>query len=106
MLEVGRFGRSYLLYPPLLGYARMSGVDITQIDAIRVETVEVVLSEYGCDLSRLPTEKQFVSHVTLALYVPKSGGKPTRRKNGTTPVRGLRLACVWRRSPCATARPP
>ena len=30
---------------------RMSGVDITQIDAIGVETVEVVLSEYGCDLS-------------------------------------------------------
>jgi hypothetical protein len=49
---------------------RMSGVDITHIDAIGVETVEVVLSEYGPDLSRFPTEKQFVSHVTLAPHVP------------------------------------
>jgi hypothetical protein len=38
----------------------MSGVDITQIDAIGVETVEVVLSEYGSDLNCFPTEKQFV----------------------------------------------
>ena len=59
---------------------RMSGVDITQIDAIGVETVEVVLSEYGSDLSRFPTEKQFVSHVTLAPRVPKSGGKPVKKK--------------------------
>ena len=52
---------------------RMSGVDVTQIDAIGVETVEVVLSKYGPDLSRFPTEKQFVSHATLAPRVPKSG---------------------------------
>ncbi len=37
---------------------RMSGVDATHIDAIGVETVEVVLSEYGPDLSRFPTGKQ------------------------------------------------
>jgi transposase len=59
---------------------RMSGVDMTQIDAIGVETVEVVVSEYGCDLSRFPTEKQFVSHATLAPRVPKSGGKPVKKK--------------------------
>ena len=45
---------------------RMSGVDLTGIDAIGVETVQVVLSEYGPDLSRFPTEKQFLSHATLA----------------------------------------
>jgi hypothetical protein len=33
---------------------RMSGVDATHIDAIGVETLEVVLSEYGPDLSRFP----------------------------------------------------
>jgi hypothetical protein len=44
---------------------RMSGVDLTTIDALGVETVQVVLSEYGPDLSRFPTEKKFVSHVTL-----------------------------------------
>ena len=59
---------------------RMSGVDVTQIDAIGVETVAVVLTEYGPDLSRFPTEKQFVSHTTLAPRVPKSGGKPTKKK--------------------------
>lgn len=59
---------------------RMSGVDITSIDAIGVETVQVVLSEYGPDLSRFPTEKQFVSHVTLAPRTPKSGGKPLKKK--------------------------
>src|SRR6266481_8325251 len=36
---------------------RMSGVDLTGIDAIGVETVQVVLSEYGPDLSRFPSEK-------------------------------------------------
>jgi len=51
---------------------RMSGVAITQIDAVGVETVEVVLSEYGPDFTRFPTEKQFASQVTLAPHVPTS----------------------------------
>jgi transposase len=63
---------------------RMSGVDLTGIDAIGVETVQVVLSEYGCDLSRFPTEKEFVSHVTLAPHRPMSGGKPVRKKRRNT----------------------
>jgi transposase len=58
----------------------MSGVDATQIDAIRVETVEVIISEYGPDLSRFTSEKEFVSHATLAPRVPKSGGKPVKKK--------------------------
>jgi hypothetical protein len=37
---------------------RMSGVDLTTIDALGVETVQVVLSEYGPDLSQFPTEKR------------------------------------------------
>ncbi len=59
---------------------RMSGVDLTGIDALGVETVQVVLSEYGPDLSRFPTEKQFVSHVTLAPHQAMSGGKPVKKK--------------------------
>ncbi len=54
---------------------RMSGVDLTGIDALGVETVQLVLSEYGADLSRFPTEDQFVSHTTLAPHKPMSGGK-------------------------------
>ena len=59
---------------------RMSGVDLTSIDAIGVETVQVVISEYGPDLSCFPTEKHFVSHITLAPRTPKSGGKPLKKK--------------------------
>ena len=82
------------------------GVDVTQIDAIGVETVEVVLSEYGPDLSRFPTEKQFVSHATLAPRVPKSGGKPLKRKKrnsaSTRVAAALRMAALaLRRSPTA-----
>ena len=77
---------------------RMSGVDITHIDAIGVETVEVVLSEYGPDLSRFPTEKQFVSHVTLAPHVGTSGGKPVRKNKrnsaSTRVAAALRMAAL------------
>lgn len=59
---------------------RMSGVDLTGIDAIGVETVQILLSEYGPDLSRFPTEKQFVSHVTLAPRTLMSGGRPVKKK--------------------------
>jgi transposase len=59
---------------------RATGVDLTAIDALGVETINVVVSEYGTDLSRFPTEKQFVSHLTLAPHKPISGGKPVKKK--------------------------
>ena len=59
---------------------RMSGVDLTTIDAVGVETVSVVLSEYGPNLTQFPTEKQCVSHVGLAPHTPTSGGKVLKRK--------------------------
>jgi transposase len=59
---------------------RISGVDLTGIDGIGVETVQTVISEYGSDLSRFPTEKQFVQHITLAPHQPTSGGKPVKKK--------------------------
>src|SRR5882724_7178132 len=78
---------------------RISGVDLTGIDAIGVETVQVVLSEYGPDLSRFPTEKQFVSHVTLAPHQPMSGGKPVKKKKkrgsaSTRVAAALRMAAL------------
>jgi transposase len=76
----------------------MSGVDLTSIDAIGVETVQVVLSEYGPDLSRFPTEKEFVSHATLAPRRPMSGGKPLRKKRrhtaSTRVAAALRMAAL------------
>jgi len=78
---------------------RISGVDLTGIDAIGVETVQVVLSEYGPDLSRFPTEKQFVSHVKLAPHQPMSGGKPVKKKKkrgsaSTRVAAALRMAAL------------
>jgi transposase len=77
---------------------RMSGVDLTGIDAIGVETVQVVLSEYGPDLSRFPTEKEFVSHVTLAPHRPMSGGKPVKKRKrnsaSTRVAAALRMAAL------------
>jgi hypothetical protein len=77
---------------------RMSGVDLTAIDAIGVGTVEVVLSEYGPDLSRFPSEDEFVSHINLAPRKPVTGGKPMKKKkrgSASTRVAGaLRMAAV------------
>jgi transposase len=81
---------------------RMSGVDLTSIDAIGVETVQVVLSEYGPDLSRFPTEKEFVSHVTLAPHRPTSAGKPLKKKKrysaSTRVAAALRMAALSMRN--------
>jgi len=78
---------------------RISGVDLTTIDAMGVETVNVILSEYGPDLSGFPTEKQFVAHMRLAPYRPISGGKPVkkRKKPGSASARvgaALRMAAL------------
>jgi transposase len=78
---------------------RMSGVDLTSIDALGVDTVSIVLSEYGADLSRFPTEKQFVAHMRLAPYKPISGGKVVkhRKKPGSASARvgaALRMAAL------------
>jgi transposase len=77
---------------------RMSGVDLTSIDAIGVETVQVVLSEYGPDLSRFPSEHEFVKHATLSPHRPTSGGKPLRKKRrnsaSTRVAAALRMAAL------------
>jgi transposase len=78
---------------------RVSGVDLTVIDAIGVGTVQVIISEYGPDLSRFPTEKHFVSHVTLAPNKAVSGGKPVKKqkKRGGASTRvaaALRMAAT------------
>jgi len=77
---------------------RMSGVDMTTVDGIGVETIQVVLSEYGPDLSRFPTEGEFIQHLRLAPYRPITGGKPVRkprRKTASTRVgKALRMAAV------------
>src|SRR5712671_4498931 len=44
---------------------RMTGTDLTQIDAIDVRTAATVISEAGWDMSKWPTEHHFVSWLRL-----------------------------------------
>jgi transposase len=78
---------------------RISGVDLASIDAIGVGTIQVVMSEYGPDLSRFPTEGQFASHLTLVPNKPMSAGKVVTKKKrrGTASTRvaaALRMAAL------------
>lgn len=82
---------------------RISGADLATIDAIGVETIQVILSEYGPDLSRFPDEKHFVSHLTLAPRQAMSGGKAVtkKKKKGTASTRvaaALRMAALCLRN--------
>jgi hypothetical protein len=80
----------------------LAGADLTTIDTIGVETAEVVISEYGTDLSRFPTEKQFVKHLRLAPRQSITGGKPMRKgkgsKGATRAGNALRMAATVARN--------
>jgi transposase len=54
---------------------RMSGVDLTTIDGIGVDTAAVVISELGVDFSAFPDEDHFVSYLRLAPNISISAGK-------------------------------
>jgi transposase len=58
---------------------RMIGADLTSIDGIGVETAEVIITEYGTDMSKFPSEKKFVKHIGLAPHRPVSGGKVLKK---------------------------
>lgn len=62
---------------------QLAGVDLTTIDGIGVETAEAILTEYGVDLSKFATEKQFVKHLQLAPNRPISGGKLLKKRGKT-----------------------
>jgi transposase len=59
---------------------RMVGADLTTIDGVGVETAEVIVSEYGVNVSKFGTEKEFVSHLKLAPHRPVSGGKVLKKR--------------------------
>jgi transposase len=59
---------------------RVSGVDLTTIDAIDESTAVLVLSEIGIDMSPWQTEKHFASWLNLSPNHRISGGKILDRK--------------------------
>jgi transposase len=54
---------------------RITGVDLTQIDGINVQTAQVVISEVGVDMSRWRTEGHFASWLGLSPNNEITGGK-------------------------------
>lgn len=59
---------------------RILGVDLTRIDGINENTVQLILSELGLDLcQKWPTEAQFTSWLGLCPNNEVSGGKVLRR---------------------------
>jgi transposase len=76
---------------------RIAGVDLTKIDGLDVQTVQIIISEVGVDMSRWNTEKSFASWLGLCPDNRVSGGKILKR--GTRQVvnraaTALRLA-AW-----------
>jgi transposase len=83
-----RFGARALLF-------RMAGVDLTSIEGISESTALVILSEIGTDLSRFPTEKNFVSWLGLCPQHRGSAGKIFQRRvrrGANRAARALRMA--------------
>ena len=74
---------------------RMSGVDLTVLEAIDPTTAMVLLSEVGPDVSRFPTVKQFTSWLGLCPQHQSSAGKIRSRRvrrGAHRAGRALRLA--------------
>ena len=74
---------------------KMSGVDLTQIEALNETTALVILSELGTDLSAFAHEKNFVSWLGLCPQHRGSAGKTFKRRTrrGANRVaRALRMA--------------
>jgi transposase len=85
----------------------MTGVDLTEVDGLDANTVLIVISEIGLDMSRWPTEKHFTSWLTLCPGVNKTGGRSQSTSGRTRPssnraAAALRMA-AWTllRADCA-----
>jgi transposase len=81
----------------------MSGVDLTEVDGLDLNTVLTVISETGFDMSRWPTEKHFASWMTLCPGVNKTGGRSQSRNAQTRPSSN-RAAAALRMAACSLLR--
>ena len=76
---------------------QLTGVDLTQIDAIGPYSALRLLAEIGTDMSRWPTEKHFTSWLTLAPHNAISGGRLLSSKTQPSANRAaaiLRMAAM------------
>ena len=75
----------------------LTGVDLTQIDAIGPYSALRLLAEIGTDMTRWPTEKHFTSWLTLAPHNKISGGRLLSSKTQPSANRAatiLRMAAM------------
>jgi transposase len=81
---------------------QLSGLDLTAIDGIAVDTATVLLSELGLDFTPFPDENHFVSYLRLAPNLSISAGKKVPAKfKATTCTRvatALRMAALTLRN--------
>lgn len=74
---------------------RVTGVDLTRIDGVKILTIQTVITEAGLDMSKWPHENNFVSWLGLAPRNDVSGGRVLKRKTRKVKSRlatALRLA--------------
>jgi len=80
---------------------QLTGVDLTQIDAIGPYSALRLLAEIGTDMTRWPTEKHFTSWLTLAPHNKISGARLLSSK---TPPSANRAAGILRLSALSLGR--
>jgi transposase len=80
---------------------QMTGVDLTQIDAIGPYNALRLLGEIGTDMSRWPTDKHFTAWLTLAPQNKISGG---RRLSSKTQPSANRAAGILRMAAMSLGR--
>lgn len=61
-----------------------TGVDLTAIDGMNVQTVKTIVSEVGFDMTHWPTEKHFASWLRLCPSNKITGGRIIRSKTNPT----------------------
>ena len=81
---------------------RMVGVDLTTIDGVGTETAEAVISEYGIEMNRFASEREFVAHLKLAPRQAISGGKQLKKRRGKT--KGTRAGQALRQAAVAVGK--
>ena len=80
---------------------QLTGVDLTQLDALGPYSALRLLAEVGTDMSRWPTEKHFTSWLTLAPHNKISGGRLLSSK---TPPAANRAAGILRMAAMSLGR--
>jgi len=81
---------------------KLSGIDLTAIDSIGVDTAALIISELGLDFSPFPGEAHFVAYLRLAPNLSISAGrKVPNRFKATTSTRvsaALRMCAITLRN--------